>query len=73
MYNQGISYEGDLIDKGVEYKIVRKAGSWLSYGDEKLGQGREASKRLLKEDSKLSKEIEKKIWTAVEVEEQETQ
>lgn len=46
MYNEGISREGDLVDKGVEYKLVKKAGSWLSYGDLKLGQGREASKRV---------------------------
>ena len=69
MYNQGISYEGDLVDLGVKYKIVNKAGSWLSYGDMKLGQGREASKALLKNDPKLAKKIEKEIWTAVEAEE----
>jgi len=71
MYNQGISYEGDLIDKGVEYKLVKKAGSWLSYGGEKLGQGREASKIALKEDPKKAKEIADKIWKAVEEEEAE--
>lgn len=71
MYDEGISWEGDLIDKGVEYKIVKKAGSWLSYGDIKLGQGREASKRLLRADKKLAKKIEKKIWQAVAEEEKE--
>lgn len=70
MYNEGISYEGDLVDKGVEYKLIKKAGSWLSYGDVKLGQGREASKRALKGDKKMSDEIEKAIWKAV-VEEDE--
>jgi recombination protein RecA len=72
MYNEGISWQGDLVDKGVEYKIVKKAGSWLSYGDVKLGQGREASKRTLKEDKKLAKKIEKQIWEAVEKEDKET-
>ena len=71
MYNEGISWEGDFVDKGVEHKIIKKAGSWLSYGDLKLGQGREASKRMLKEDKKTAKEIEKKIWQAVEAEEKE--
>jgi len=69
MYNEGISWEGDLVDKGVEYKLIKKAGSWLSYGDVKLGQGREASKRMLKEDKKLAKKIEKEIWQAVEKDE----
>ena len=69
MYNEGISYEGDLIDKGIEYKIVNKAGSWLSYGDTKLGQGREASKAYLKEDTKMAKEIAKAIWEKAESEE----
>ncbi|GAG69834.1 unnamed protein product [marine sediment metagenome] len=71
MYNEGISWEGDLVDKGVEYKLIQKAGSWLSYGDLKLGQGREASKRILREDKNLAKKIEKEIWQAVEKEESE--
>jgi len=66
MYNRGISYEGDLVDKGVEYKIIEKSGSWLSYGDIKLGQGREAAKALLREDPKLSKELAKVVWDAIE-------
>jgi len=69
MYGTGISYEGDLIDKGVQYKILTKAGSWLNYGEQKLGQGREAAKTFLKQDKKLSAEIAKKIWAAVEEEE----
>ena len=69
MYNEGISYEGDLIDKGIEYKIVNKAGSWLSYGDTKLGQGREAAKAFLKEDKKMAQEIAKAIWEKAESEE----
>jgi recombination protein RecA len=72
MYNEGISRTGDLVDQGIRYKLIQKSGSWLSYGDQKLGQGREASKRLLAEDSKLAKEIEAKIWKAVEEEERQT-
>ncbi len=71
MYNEGISFEGGLVDEGVKYNLVKKAGSWLSYGDLKLGQGREASKRLLREDKKLAKKLEKEIWEAVEKEEAE--
>jgi recombination protein RecA len=71
MYNQGISYEGDLIDKGMEYKLVKKSGSWLSYGDMRLGQGREASKIFLRENPKISKQLDKQIWQAVEEEEKQ--
>lgn len=71
MYNEGISYEGDLVDKGVEYKLIKKAGSWLSYGDLKLGQGREMSKQTLRNDKKLAKQIEEAIWQAAEAEERE--
>lgn len=69
MYNQGISYEGDLVDMGVQYKIIEKAGAWLSYKGEKLGQGREAAKAFLKENPKAAKEIEQAIWKAAEEEE----
>jgi len=69
MYNHGISYEGDVVDKGLEYKIIQKAGSWLSYGDIKLGQGREASKAALREDKKMTKQIVDAIWKAAEQEE----
>lgn len=69
MYNHGISYEGDVVDKGLEYKLLKKAGSWISYGDRKIGQGREAAKQLLKDEPKLAKELEKGIWKAAEEEE----
>jgi recombination protein RecA len=69
MYNEGISYAGDLVDMGLAYKLIKKSGSWFSYGDLKLGQGREASKRMLREDKKLASKIEKEIWKAVEKEE----
>lgn len=69
MYNEGISYEGDIIDSGLRYKLVQKSGSWLAYGERKLGQGREASKQVLRDDRKLTKEIADKIWVAAEAEE----
>lgn len=71
MYNQGISYQGDIVDMGVQYKIIDKAGAWLSYEGEKIGQGREAAKTYLKENPKKAKEIEKAIWVAVEAEDLE--
>lgn len=57
MYNQGISFEGDVINLGLKYGLVKKAGSWLQYEGEKLGQGMEASKKFLKENPKIVKEI----------------
>ncbi|MEK7557330.1 MAG: DNA recombination/repair protein RecA, partial [Patescibacteria group bacterium] len=66
MYNEGISYEGDLIDMGLAHKIVQKSGSWLTWGDVKLGQGREAAKQTLRNNKKLAKDIAAQIWKAVE-------
>lgn len=70
MYNEGISRMGDLIDMGLQHKLVQKAGSWLSYGEQKLGQGREASKVFLKENPKMAEKLEKDIWAAVKAAEQ---
>lgn len=61
MYGTGISWEGDLLDSGVEAEIIKKAGAWFSYNDEKLGQGRENSKNYLKENPEIAKEIQAKI------------
>ena len=61
MYGQGISKSGEVIDLGVEYGVVNKSGSWFSYGDTKLGQGRDAVKRLLLDNLELAEEIESKI------------
>ena len=61
MYGKGISYEGDLLDLALKGNIIEKTGSWFSYSDQKIGQGREKVKRLLLEDKKLKKEIEKKV------------
>jgi len=61
MYNEGISRTGSVIDLGVEYGIIDKKGAWFSYGGERLGQGREAVRELLKSNSDLLDELEKKI------------
>lgn len=66
MYNQGISKSGDVLDLAVNRNIVEKAGAWFSYGGEKIGQGREASKTYLQENPKLMAEIEKKVRDAAE-------
>jgi len=65
MYNKGISYEGDLLDLSVKYNITRKAGSFYSYGDVKMGQGRETVKNFLLENPKLTTQIEKDVKTLV--------
>ena len=65
MYGEGISKVGEIIDLGVEFNIVKKSGSWFSYGDTKLGQGRDAVKTLLKDNPELMEELETKIVTAI--------
>jgi len=64
MYGEGISYEGDLIELGVKKEIIDKAGAWYSYQGAKLGQGKEASKKHLKENPALRDEISKKVKIA---------
>jgi recombination protein RecA len=61
MYDRGISWEGDLLDLGIEDKIVEKSGSWISYGEIRLGQGRENAKQYLRENPALVEEINRKI------------
>ena len=61
MYGEGVSKEGELIDLGSECGILEKTGSWYSYNDEKLGQGKENVKLLLRDNKKLAKEIDNKI------------
>lgn len=68
MYGDGISYEGDLIDLGIIHKLVEKSGSWLTYGNMKLGQGREAAKLFLRQNPSVGTEIRDKIWDAVKEE-----
>ncbi|HAM98773.1 MAG TPA: recombinase RecA [Marinilabiliales bacterium] len=61
VYGEGISKTGEIIDLGVEYNIIKKAGSWFSYGETRLGQGREAVRQLLIDNPELSKELETRI------------
>lgn len=61
MYGEGISKTGEIVDLGVELNIIKKSGSWFSYGDTKLGQGRESVRTLLKDNPELAEELEKKI------------
>ena len=70
MYNQGISYEGDIIDLALKAEIIQKMGSWFSYGDDKIGQGRENAKQFLIDNKKERKEIVKKVKAFIGVEEQ---
>lgn len=65
MFGQGISKVGEVIDLGVEFNIIKKSGSWFSYGDTKLGQGREAVKTLLLDNPDLMDELEAKIKAEV--------
>ena len=61
MYGEGVSKTGEILDLAVEFEIVKKAGSWFSYGDTKLGQGRDAVKSLIKDNPELADELELKI------------
>lgn len=65
MFGEGISKVGEIIDLGVDFNIIKKAGSWFSYGETKLGQGRDAVKQLLLDNPELSEEIEAKIRAEV--------
>ncbi|MFO8086944.1 MAG: recombinase RecA [Bacteroidales bacterium] len=61
IYGEGISKDGEIVDLGVEANVINKSGSWFSYGETKLGQGREAVKALLKDNPELADELEQKI------------
>lgn len=65
MYGEGISKIGEILDLGVEFDIIKKSGSWFSYGDTKLGQGRDAVKDLLKDNPELLEELSEKIKEAI--------
>jgi recombination protein RecA len=65
IYGQGISRVGELIDMGVDYGVIKKSGSWFSYNDTKLGQGRDAVKQLLDDNPDLMEEIEGKVREAM--------
>lgn len=66
VFGEGISKVGEIIDWGVEFNIVKKSGSWFSYGERKIGQGRDAVKNLLMQDTKLAEELEAKVRAAFE-------
>lgn len=61
MYGEGISKTGEILDLAVDFEIVKKSGSWFSYGDTKLGQGRDAVKGLIKDNPELQEELEERI------------
>ena len=61
MYGEGVSKTGEILDLAVEFEIIKKAGSWFSYGETKLGQGRDAVKALIKDNPELADELEEKI------------
>ncbi|HLW31535.1 MAG TPA: recombinase RecA [Aequorivita sp.] len=65
MYGTGISKVGEIIDLGVDFEIIKKAGSWFSYDETKLGQGRDSVKNLLEDNPELMEELEKKIKDAI--------
>ncbi|WP_283390833.1 recombinase RecA [Millionella massiliensis] len=65
VFGEGISKVGEIIDLGVEFNIIKKSGSWFSYGDRKLGQGRDAVKTLLLQDLELADELEAKVREAL--------
>jgi len=65
MFGEGISKEGEMVDYGVKLDIIDKSGAWFSYGDQKLGQGREKVKEVFKENPELAAEIEEKIKQAM--------
>jgi len=67
MYGEGVSKTGEILDLAVEFEIVKKSGSWFSYGDTKLGQGRDAVKSLIKDNPELADELEVKIKEAIKL------
>jgi len=68
MFGEGISKLGEIIDLGVDYDIIRKSGSWFSYGDRKIGQGRDSVKEALKNDPALMEEVELRVREAMSLE-----
>lgn len=70
IFGEGISKIGEIIDLGVDYGVIKKSGSWFSYGDRKLGQGRDAVKELFKTDTALADEIETKVREAMKAPQQ---
>ncbi len=71
MFGEGISKLGEIIDLGVEHEIIKKSGSWFSYGENKLGQGRDSVKNILKDNLELMEEIHNKIVASINGENKE--
>ncbi len=65
LYGEGISKTGEIVDLGVNYNIIKKSGSWFSYGETKLGQGRDAVRKLIRDNPELSAELEAKILEVI--------
>jgi recombination protein RecA len=65
MYGEGISKMGEIVDLGVEYNVLKKSGSWFSYGETKIGQGRDSVKQMLHDNPEMCDEIEAKIRAAI--------
>lgn len=65
VFGEGISRSGEIIDLGVELDLIKKSGSWFSYGDTKLGQGREAAKEMIRDNEELAEELTEKIREAI--------
>ena len=61
MYGKGISRDGEIVDMGVEFEILRRSGAWFYYGETRLGQGRDNVKQLIRENKALADELEAKI------------
>ncbi len=70
MFGEGISLTGEIIDLGVELNIIKKSGSWFSYGETKIGQGRDAVRQMLKDNPELKEEIEEKVRKALKEQKQ---
>ena len=65
MFGEGISKIGEIIDLGVDYGVIKKAGSWYSYKDKKIGQGRDSVKELLRQDAAIAGQIEAEVREAM--------
>ena len=65
LYGEGISQLGEIVDLGVDFEIIKKSGSWFSYGDTKLGQGRDAVKQIIKDNPELYDELKGKVSEAL--------
>jgi recombination protein RecA len=67
MHNNGISYEGDILDLAMNNKLIVRSGTWFRYGEVQLGQGREKAREYLRENPKLTEELREKILASGEV------